>query len=400
MWQQGEPGVMIWGAALTYCEGLSLGGHSDWRLPNNKEFESLVDSNQWDPAIDTAFFPDTYADGYWSSTSNADYPNMAWLVDFYDGGVSSTSNKENSANVRCVRSGQSAPIITFTGLTISGPSSVNENSSASYSAMANWSDGSTSTVTPTWGEDSAFASISTEGLLTTTAVAGNQTVTITASYTAGDVTKTATKAVTIAELSPSVTVTSPNGSENWVAGTTQTITWTYTGNPGTSVKIKLLLNGIVVKTITTGTPVGTYGSGSFDWSIPLSQATGAKYRIKVISTIDSSFKDTSDANFAISPPSITVISPNGGETWTTGSQQTIQWTYKGNPGGSVKIKLLRKGLVVKTITPNAPIGSNGNGSFVWDIPFDLAVGGGYKIKVISTSNSIYKDKNDGKFSIQ
>ena len=287
---------------------------------------------------------------------------------------------------------------TLTGLTINGPSTVNENSSASHSATASWNDGSSSTVTPTWSEDSAFASISAEGLLTTTAVAGNQTVTITASYTAGDVTKTATKTVTIAELSTSITVTSPNGGENWIAGTTQTITWTYTNNPGAFVKIKLLKNGIVVKTIPS--PIGSSGSGSFDWAIPADQAKGTNYQVKIISTTDSTYKDTSDGNFVIIPPSIRVTSPNGSETWTTGSQQTIQWTYKGNPCGSVKIKLLRSGIVVKTITPTAPIGSNGNGSFAWDIPSDLAAGGGYKIKVISTTNSIYKDKSDGSFSIQ
>jgi len=88
----------------------------------------------------------------------------------------------------------------LTGLTINGPSTLNENSSASYSATASWSDGSSSTVTPIWSEDSAFASIGPEGLLTTTAVTGNQTVTITASYTAEGVTKTATKSVTIYEL--------------------------------------------------------------------------------------------------------------------------------------------------------------------------------------------------------
>jgi hypothetical protein len=31
VWQQGETDPMLWGSALSYCEGLSLGGNSDWR---------------------------------------------------------------------------------------------------------------------------------------------------------------------------------------------------------------------------------------------------------------------------------------------------------------------------------------------------------------------------------
>jgi hypothetical protein len=288
----------------------------------------------------------------------------------------------------------------LTGLTINGPSTVNENSSASYSATASWSDGSSSTVTPTWSEDSAFASIGPEGLLTTTAVTGNQTVTITASYTAGSITKTATKPVTIYELSTTITVTSPNGGENWQAGTTQTITWTYTGDPGPFLKIKLLKNGIAVKTISSSTPIGVNGSGSFNWDIPADQAKGAKYRIKIISTTNKAYKDISDGDFTIIPTSIAVTSPNGGETWTRGSQQTIQWTYMGNPGAYVKIQLLKSGTVVRTISPGAPIGSGGSGSFIWNIAYALAKGSDYRVKIVSMSNSAYKDISDGTFRIQ
>ena len=34
---------MDWPAALEYAEGLDLAGHSDWRLPNAKELQSIID---------------------------------------------------------------------------------------------------------------------------------------------------------------------------------------------------------------------------------------------------------------------------------------------------------------------------------------------------------------------
>lgn len=47
MWQQADDGTMRnWENALSYCENLSLGGHTDWRLPNAKELHSILDYNR------------------------------------------------------------------------------------------------------------------------------------------------------------------------------------------------------------------------------------------------------------------------------------------------------------------------------------------------------------------
>jgi hypothetical protein len=91
VWQQDEPGLMMWGDALSHCEDLNLGGHDDWRLPNTKELKSLVDSSRYYPAINTAYFPNAAASAasssYWSSTTDASYPDYAWCLWFYDGGI-------------------------------------------------------------------------------------------------------------------------------------------------------------------------------------------------------------------------------------------------------------------------------------------------------------------------
>ena len=73
----------------------------------------------------------------------------------------------------------------------------------------------------------------------------------------------------------SITVTSPHGGENWAAGTTQTITWTYTGNPGGFVKIELWKGGKLNRTISSSRSIGTAGSGSYSWLILSTQAGGS-----------------------------------------------------------------------------------------------------------------------------
>ena len=107
MWQQDEGGQMSWEDAITYCEGLSLAGYTDWRLPNIKELESITDDSLYYPAINTNFFPDAHMDAYWSSTTY-DYPGgtgTAWSVEFNYGSVHDYT-KSNSYYVRCVRGGQ------------------------------------------------------------------------------------------------------------------------------------------------------------------------------------------------------------------------------------------------------------------------------------------------------
>jgi len=100
---------------------------------------------------------------------------------------------------------------------------------------------------------------------------------------------------------PALTVALPNNGENWKTGSSHAITWTYTGNPGSKVKIELLKNGVLNRTITSRASIGNGGSGSYNWKISRGQATGTDYLIKITSTTNSSATDTSNGNFSISP---------------------------------------------------------------------------------------------------
>lgn len=97
-----------WTEAIDYCENtLTLGGHSDWRLPNSNELFSIVEYSQYSPAINTLVFLHTAtgASYYWSSTTDADIASSAWYTDFRYGALELNA-KGNSSYVRCVRGGQ------------------------------------------------------------------------------------------------------------------------------------------------------------------------------------------------------------------------------------------------------------------------------------------------------
>lgn len=93
---------------------------------------------------------------------------------------------------------------SLSGLSIAGPESVYENTSAVYTATASFRDGSSREVTTsaTWSENSSYASIS-RGTLTARSVSSDQSLTITARYSSNGTTRTATKAVSILNGSPS-----------------------------------------------------------------------------------------------------------------------------------------------------------------------------------------------------
>jgi len=94
-------------------------------------------------------------------------------------------------------------IVTLSSITISGASTIDENSFSTYGCTATYSDGSTSDVSPltSWAKDGVYASINSSGVLTTTEVTYDQRVTITASYTESGITKENTCFVTILNMS-------------------------------------------------------------------------------------------------------------------------------------------------------------------------------------------------------
>lgn len=74
-----------WCDAASYCDALSFAGHEDWRLPNARELQSIVDYGRSNPSIDPVF--GGLSEFYWSSTSYQEAPDDAWGVGFNSGYV-------------------------------------------------------------------------------------------------------------------------------------------------------------------------------------------------------------------------------------------------------------------------------------------------------------------------
>ena len=134
-WTQNDSGTgMDWDAALNYCESLDVGGSSDWRLPNVKELQSIVDYSRSpdtsnSAAIDPIFTTSSITNEagqtdypfFWSSTTHANlrsggnaayvsfgralgYMNNQW-IDVHGAGAQRSDPKDSSAAAQYASTG-------------------------------------------------------------------------------------------------------------------------------------------------------------------------------------------------------------------------------------------------------------------------------------------------------
>lgn len=105
-WARGD-GAVDWPSALEFVAGIGArrfpacgGPHTDWRLPNVREFRSLVDHGRTAPALPTNH-PFTGGAGpttFWSSSSSASQPDSAWRVDLWTGATDAVLKLGGLAN--------------------------------------------------------------------------------------------------------------------------------------------------------------------------------------------------------------------------------------------------------------------------------------------------------------
>ena len=167
---------------------------------------------------------------------------------------------------------------------------------------------------------------------------------------------------------PSLTVTSPNGGQNWTAGTAQTISWTVNGTPNPPINyfgMNYSLNG--------GTSWQTYGyfaagsATSGTWSIP-STAASSQALIQIIAVNSSGvamFWNQSASVFTISAPGQNPVANPTADNHAPQSGQQVNFTGTGStdptPGCSINSYLWNFG-------DGSPTSTSPNPSHVFSSP--------------------------------
>ena len=182
-------------------------------------------------------------------------------------------------------------------------------------------------------------------------------------------------------------IISPNGGESFNRTRTYPITWR--SNLGGNVTIDLIRAGTIIQNLATNIP----NSGSFNWLIAPTVTPANNYRIRITFHANSSISESA-ANFEIlGDPSITVQTPNGGETFFRTRNHSIIWTD--NIPENVNIDLFRAGNFLRSIATNVP----SNGNFEWTVPGDVALANNYRVRIRSVADSLIRDLSDNDFTI-
>lgn len=174
-------------------------------------------------------------------------------------------------------------------------------------------------------------------------------------------------------VTPMIKVTIPNGGQLWPLEVTHTIAW-ESRHIGGEVKIELSRdNGETWETIADT----TLNDGIHKWVATGPESPNCLIRI---SDLAGQASDVSDAVFTIGNlRELTVLAPNGGETWLVGEDATITWQANYDSGAVNVLLSPDNGVTWQLLATDVFVG---NGQFV------------YKVEEIITDSALVKIKDE------
>ena len=105
MWQDNDLSAetkFTYKEGIAYCSTLGIERKSDWRLPSQNDYHSIIDRNRI-PAIQPVF-SHTASGCYW--TKDVDSKGDPIFIDFTDGYAKINSKSAVECYVRCIRDSQ------------------------------------------------------------------------------------------------------------------------------------------------------------------------------------------------------------------------------------------------------------------------------------------------------
>ncbi|MEI6697146.1 MAG: T9SS type A sorting domain-containing protein, partial [Bacteroidota bacterium] len=192
-------------------------------------------------------------------------------------------------------------------------------------------------------------------------------------------------------ISPSITLLQPNYGGVLQNGTSYSIKWTADGTSN-FYDIDYSSNG----GNTWNSIVYNYQSttGIYTWTVPSTLSSNCM--VRVTDNVSACKTDKSDVVFTISTatPSITVLSPNGGESINSCSPYNISWTVNGTFQTYTIEYSINGGSSWNNIVSNY---STTNGLYAWNIPNINATN--CLVRVKDAANNALYDMSDASFNI-
>ncbi len=204
---------------------------------------------------------------------------------------------------------------------------------------------------------------------------------------------------------PKVTVTAPNGNVVRVYGTESSVRWSTSTAVSAGVFRVYLYNSTATYELTTEPVAAVDGQTAYrvPWTVSEPIAGGYKVRVTYEDGQGSVLaSDVSDTVFSIVAPTVTVLAPNGGELYASGSSQTVSWKVNEALAiGSFRVYVYN-GTSTWELTPQpmAAVGGQTNYSLAWNVT--QPIGTKYKVRVsyYNVSGALVRsDTSNTRFSI-
>ncbi|MFY0600786.1 MAG: T9SS type A sorting domain-containing protein [Cyclobacteriaceae bacterium] len=201
---------------------------------------------------------------------------------------------------------------------------------------------------------------------------------------------------------PTITLLQPGGGEFWEIGTQQTIQWTDEGFDGTdNIEIRISRDGGAnYDIISQGILDSTYPSKQISWTVEAPASTTVF--IQVANTTKNVEATSFEAlEIGTITRTITVTSPNGGETWMLESPATITWESEGmDPTDNLQIQISTDNGDTFPFTPvNTTFSQFPQNTFTWSsVATSLGLTDNAIVRITNTTRGI-SDQSDGPFTI-
>ncbi len=203
-----------------------------------------------------------------------------------------------------------------------------------------------------------------------------------------------------------VTVVQPNGGEHLSNGSTYTIKWNSSDAGGGNAEFAQYANIFYLQNNHKYTIANHINNtGSYNWTVPSGLSGDIKIEVDLLdSTYFTLATDQSDGivHVGSSAPTVTLTSPNGGETLTAGSTYTVTWTVSGDTSLIDHISVdystdggntWHCGFVVFS-------GFSSNMSHNWTVPNVSSTNCKLRIGLKRTNGTVAVDFSDNVFAIQ
>lgn len=160
-----------------------------------------------------------------------------------------------------------------------------------------------------------------------------------------------------------ITVTAPNTPVNWRITTTQNITYSHNRGTGHPMTIDVSRDGGQTWSYVTNINASAATTGTFAWKV--TGPASAQARIRVASALNPSANDSSDANFSIVNPTLTVTAPNTAVSWRIGESRNVTFSHNMGTGQVARIAVSRDGGATWADAGSMTTTSSTSGTFPW-----------------------------------